>query len=174
MRPLSKRPSNSHLRQSFSCIPVEVGDIEPEWAMFKASIAEAAAQCHRYLKGAATLKHPGGHRWSGKPSDWRKRPSGMCYPRGLLRQLQGTNRPEGQQHQPWRRQSSGCGREFGDAMEKDFWPAPKHFWKTVRHLRRGKRGTIQAVYSKDETLLTSTGKGDRTVERTLWGTPEPD
>ena len=46
--------------------------------------------------------------------------------------------------------------EFGQAMEKDFRLAPKHFWKTVRHLRRGKRGTIQAVYSKDGTLLTST------------------
>ena len=40
-------------------------------------------------------------------------------------------------------------------MEKDFWAAPKRFWKTVRNLRRGKRGTIQAVYSKDGTLLTS-------------------
>ena len=34
--------------------------------------------------------------------------------------------------------------KFGD-MEKDFRSAPKCFWKTVRHLRRGKRGTIQAV-----------------------------
>ena len=46
--------------------------------------------------------------------------------------------------------------EFGEAMEKDFRAAPKRLWKTVRHLRRGKRGTIQAVYSKDGTLLTST------------------
>ena len=30
------------------------------------------------------------------------------------------------------------------------------FWKTVRRLRRGKRETIQAVYSKDGTWLTST------------------
>ena len=34
--------------------------------------------------------------------------------------------------------------------------APKHFCKTIRHLRRGKRGTIHAAYSKDGTLLTST------------------
>ena len=46
--------------------------------------------------------------------------------------------------------------EFGAAMEKDFRSAPRCFWKTIRHLRRGKRGTIQAVYSKDGTLLTST------------------
>ena len=41
-------------------------------------------------------------------------------------------------------------------MEKDFKAAPKRFWKTVCHLRKGKRGTIQAVYSKDGILLTST------------------
>ena len=46
--------------------------------------------------------------------------------------------------------------EFGKAMEKDFRVVPKRFWKAVWHLRRGKRGTIQAVYSKDGTLLTST------------------
>ncbi|KAJ3583968.1 hypothetical protein NHX12_015465 [Muraenolepis orangiensis] len=41
-------------------------------------------------------------------------------------------------------------------MEKDFQSAPKRFWQTIRHLRRGKRGYIQAVYSKGGTLLTST------------------
>ncbi|KAJ3583274.1 hypothetical protein NHX12_029528 [Muraenolepis orangiensis] len=41
-------------------------------------------------------------------------------------------------------------------MEKDFQSAPKRFWQTVRCLRRGKRGSIQAVYSKGGTLLTST------------------
>ncbi|KAJ3583951.1 hypothetical protein NHX12_015448 [Muraenolepis orangiensis] len=41
-------------------------------------------------------------------------------------------------------------------MEKDFQSAPKRFWQTIRRLRRGKRGYIQAVYSKGGTLLTST------------------
>ena len=41
-------------------------------------------------------------------------------------------------------------------MEKDFRVASKCFWRTIRHLRRGNWGTIQAVYSKDGTLLTST------------------
>ena len=45
---------------------------------------------------------------------------------------------------------------FGEDMEKDFRSAPKCFWKTIRHLRRGKQGNIQAVYSRDGTLLTST------------------
>ncbi|KAJ3594015.1 hypothetical protein NHX12_006347, partial [Muraenolepis orangiensis] len=41
-------------------------------------------------------------------------------------------------------------------MEKDFQSAPKRFRPTIRHLRKGKRGSIQAVYSKGGTLLTST------------------
>jgi len=35
---------NSHLRNNFSCIPGEVGNMEPKWAMFRASIVEAAAR----------------------------------------------------------------------------------------------------------------------------------
>ncbi|KAJ3605711.1 hypothetical protein NHX12_027755 [Muraenolepis orangiensis] len=35
-------------------------------------------------------------------------------------------------------------------MEKDFQSAPKRFWQTVRHLRRGKRESIQAVYREGE------------------------
>ena len=34
---------NSHLRESFSQIPREAGDIESEWSMFSTSIVEAAA-----------------------------------------------------------------------------------------------------------------------------------
>ena len=46
--------------------------------------------------------------------------------------------------------------KFREDMEKDFRAAPKLFWKT--NLRRGKQGTIQAVYRKHETLLTSTDR----------------
>ncbi|KAJ3608908.1 hypothetical protein NHX12_023436 [Muraenolepis orangiensis] len=35
-------------------------------------------------------------------------------------------------------------------MEKDFQSAPKRFWQTIRRFRRGKRGSIQAVYSKGD------------------------
>ena len=41
-------------------------------------------------------------------------------------------------------------------MDKDFQATPKRFWKTIWHLRRVKRGTIQAVNLKDGTFLTST------------------
>ncbi len=46
--------------------------------------------------------------------------------------------------------------ERGEAMEKDFKSAPRCFWKTIRHLSKGKRETIQALYSKGRILLTST------------------
>lgn len=46
--------------------------------------------------------------------------------------------------------------EFGEAMEDDFTKAPRFFWKHISHIRRGKQGNTQAVYSKDGTLLTLT------------------
>ena len=50
---------NSHLRRSFSSIPVEVGGIEPEWAVFKASIAEAAAvSCGLRVLGSSRGGNP--------------------------------------------------------------------------------------------------------------------
>jgi hypothetical protein len=50
---------NSHLRLSFSGIPVEVGGIEPEWAVFKASIAEAAAaSCGLRVLGSSRGGNP--------------------------------------------------------------------------------------------------------------------
>lgn len=50
---------NSHLRQSFSDIPVEVGGTEPEWVTFKASIAEAAAgSCGLKVLGASRGGNP--------------------------------------------------------------------------------------------------------------------
>ena len=36
---------NSHLRESFNHFPGETGDVESEWAMFCASIVEAADWC---------------------------------------------------------------------------------------------------------------------------------
>ena len=73
---------NSRLQQSFSGNPVEVGGIEPVWAVFKASIAEAAAaSCGLRFLGSSRGGNPrspwwtpvvdtgGGHQWSGKPSN---------------------------------------------------------------------------------------------------------
>ena len=50
---------NSHLWRSVPGIPVEAGGIEPEWAMFKASIAEAAAvSCGLRVLGASRSGNP--------------------------------------------------------------------------------------------------------------------
>ena len=44
---------NSHLQRNFSCILGEVGDMESEWAMFRTSVVEVAAQsCGRKVIGA--------------------------------------------------------------------------------------------------------------------------
>ena len=52
----SSPTDDSHLRQSFSGIPVEVGGTEPEWAVFKASIAEAAvASCGLRVLGSGVV-----------------------------------------------------------------------------------------------------------------------
>ncbi|XP_054456755.1 sodium- and chloride-dependent betaine transporter-like [Anoplopoma fimbria] len=96
---------NSHLRRSFSGIPVEVGGIEPEWAVFKASIAEAAvASCGLRVLGSSR----GGYRQA-------RRAAAAAVSEAKQR--------------VW--------EKFGEAMEKDFRSAPKCFWKTIRHLRRG-------------------------------------
>ncbi|KAK5915625.1 hypothetical protein CesoFtcFv8_001198 [Champsocephalus esox] len=54
---------NSHLRRRFSGIPVEVGDIEPEWSVFKPFIAEAAA-------GSCGLKVLGASRGGNPRTSW--------------------------------------------------------------------------------------------------------
>ncbi|TWW67426.1 HEAT repeat-containing protein 3 [Takifugu flavidus] len=46
--------------------------------------------------------------------------------------------------------------EFGEAVGNDFRTASKRFWTTIRRLRKGKQCTVNAVYSGDGVLLTST------------------
>ncbi len=103
-------------------------------------------------QGAVTLKHCSEHQWSGKSFDWIRSLFQIYYVGGLRRLLQSTDRFGGWRSRPSLRQSSGCGR----SSTKDFWLAPRCFWKTIWHLRKGKQGTIQAVYSKGGALLTTT------------------
>ena len=49
---------NSHLRKNFSCIPGEVGDMESEWTMFRASIAEVMARSCGQKAVVAATKNP--------------------------------------------------------------------------------------------------------------------
>ena len=60
-----RRIFNSQLRQSFNHILREAGDVESEWAVFRASVAEAADRsCCRKVVGACHGGNPqtaGGH-----------------------------------------------------------------------------------------------------------------
>ncbi|TKS65465.1 putative 149 kDa protein ORF 2 [Collichthys lucidus] len=48
-----RKSFNSHLRESFSHVPGEAGDIESEWTLFRSSIVEAADRsCGRKVVGA--------------------------------------------------------------------------------------------------------------------------
>ncbi len=49
--------------------------------------------------------------------------------------------------------------EFGEANEKNFWWAPKCFWKTGWHLRRGKWG-IEKKKALIQTLQVSLKQAD--------------
>ncbi|KAK5904105.1 hypothetical protein CesoFtcFv8_005702 [Champsocephalus esox] len=150
----------SHLRRTFSGIPVEVGDIEPECSVFKASIAEAAA-------GSRGLKVLGSSRGGNPRTSWWTPVvrEAVRLKKEAFRDMLSRGTPEAvARYRQVRRAAASAVAEakqrvwekFGEDMEKDFRAAPKLFWKTVRHLRRGKQGTIQAVSSKDGTLLTST------------------
>ncbi|XP_077956447.1 uncharacterized protein LOC120824534 [Gasterosteus aculeatus] len=151
---------NSHLRRSFSHIPVEVGDIEPEWSMFKTSIAEAAAvSCGLKVLDASRGGNPRTPWWTPVVRE------AVRLKKEAFRVMISGGTPEAVAvYQQARRAAASAvmeakqrvWEEFGVTMEKDFRSAPKCFWKTIRHLRRGKQGTIQAVYSKDGTLLTAT------------------
>uniref|UniRef100_A0A8D2ZX27 Endonuclease/exonuclease/phosphatase domain-containing protein n=1 Tax=Scophthalmus maximus TaxID=52904 RepID=A0A8D2ZX27_SCOMX len=150
---------NSHLRRSFSEIPVEVGGIEPEWEMLKASIAEAAAvSCGLKVLGASRGGNPRTPWWTPVVRE------AVQLKKESFRDMLSQRTPEAvARYRRARRAAASAVSEakqrmwekFGEVMEKDFRSAPRCFWKTIRHLRRGKRGTIHAVYSKDGTLLTS-------------------
>ena len=62
-----RRIFNSHLRLSFGHIPREAGDIESEWAVFRAAVAEAADQsCGRKVVGACRGSNPRTQWWTPK------------------------------------------------------------------------------------------------------------
>uniref|UniRef100_A0A672IJD6 Formin homology 2 domain containing 1 n=1 Tax=Salarias fasciatus TaxID=181472 RepID=A0A672IJD6_SALFA len=65
VEPSVSRVFNSHLRESFSHVPREAGDIESEWTMFSTSIVEAAARsCGRKVSGACRGGNPRTRWWT--------------------------------------------------------------------------------------------------------------
>ncbi|KAK7921963.1 hypothetical protein WMY93_008865 [Mugilogobius chulae] len=136
------RAFNSHLRESFSQLPGETGDIESEWTLFSASIVNAAPRAvvaRSRVPVAAAIPEPGGgHRNTPEAVDrylQAKRTAARAVAEAKTRD--------------WER--------FGEAMEEDYRSASKKFWQTIRRLRRGKQCFTNTVYSAGGELLTSTG-----------------
>ena len=152
---------NSHLRESFSRIPGEVGDIESEWTMFSASIVDAAARsCGRRVSGACRGGNPRTRWWTPVVRDAVKQKK-ECY----LSLLAGGTPEAADRYRLAKRAAARAvaeaktrvWEEFGEAMEEDYRSASKRFWQTVRRLRRGKQLSTNTVYSAGGELLTSTG-----------------
>ncbi|XP_077940565.1 uncharacterized protein LOC144384606 [Gasterosteus aculeatus] len=154
---------NSHLRRSFSHIPVEVGDIEREWCMFKTSIAEAAAvSCGLKVLGASRGGNPRTPWWTpvvreavpteegglpGYDIRWDSggscsvptgsKGSSLCRDGGKAASMGGV----------WGNYGEGLSVGTKVLLEDHLAPQEGETILTVH---------IQAVYSKDGTLLTAT------------------
>ncbi|XP_054643965.1 uncharacterized protein LOC129188028 [Dunckerocampus dactyliophorus] len=155
-----RRVFSSHLRQSFSCIPGEDEDIESEWALFRASIAEAANRsCGRKVVSASRGGKPRTRWWTPEVR------AAVKLKKESYRAWMACGTPEAADgyRQAKRHAASAVveaktrvWEEFGEAMKHDFWSASKRFWQTVRRLRKGKQCPVHTVYSGDGGLLTST------------------
>ncbi len=152
---------NSHLRESFSQIPGEVGDIESEWTMFSTSIADAAARsCGRKVAGACRGGNPRTRWWTPEVRDavrLKKESYRALLASGTPEAADGYRRAKRAAARAVAEAKTRSWEEFGEAMEEDFRSASKKFWQTVRRLRRGKQCFTNTVYSAGGELLTSTG-----------------
>ncbi|TWW73571.1 hypothetical protein D4764_15G0009650 [Takifugu flavidus] len=155
-----RRSFNSHLRESFDHIPGEAGDIESEWTMFRASIVEAADRCcGRKVVGACRGGNARTRWWTPVVRD------AVRLKEESYRALLACGTPEAADRYWQAKRSAATAvaeaktwawEEFGEAMENDFRTASKRFWTTIRRLRKGKQCIVNAVYSGDGVLLTST------------------
>ncbi|TWW74534.1 hypothetical protein D4764_14G0005370, partial [Takifugu flavidus] len=131
-----RRSFNSHIRESFDHVPGEVGDIESEWTMFRASIVEAADQCcGRKVVGVCRGGNARTHWWTPAVRD-AVRLKKESY-RALL----------------------ACGTpEAADRYRHAKWSAAMAVAeaKTRHGKSSGKQCTVNTVYSGDSVLLTST------------------
>ena len=151
---------NSHLRESFDHVPGEAGDIESEWAMFRASIVKAADRsCGRKVVGACRGSNPRTRWWTPAVRDAVKLKKESYRAFLACRTPEAADRYRQTKWSTARAVAEAKTRtweEFGEAMEKDFRTASKRFWTTIRRLRRGKQRAVNTVYGGDGALLTST------------------
>nr|XP_057925644.1 craniofacial development protein 2-like [Doryrhamphus excisus] len=156
-----RRVFNSHLRQSFfTCIPGEDRDIESKWAIFRASIAEAADRsCSRKAVGASRGGRPQTRWWTPEVR------AAVKLKKESYRALMACGTPEAADRYRQAKRFAALAvveaktrvwEEFGEAMGHDFRSASKRFWQTIRRLRKGKQCPVHTVYSGDGDLLTST------------------
>nr|XP_049618390.1 uncharacterized protein LOC125993656 isoform X2 [Syngnathus scovelli] len=146
-----RKSFNFHLRQSFSHVPGEAGDIESEWTMFRASIVEVVGAC----RGG----NPRTRWWTPAVRDAVK------LKKESYRAVLACGTPEAADRYRMAKRNAASAvaeaktrawEEFGEAMENDFRMASRKFWSTIRRLRRGKQCNVNTVYSGDGVLLTST------------------
>ena len=145
---------NSHLQESFDHVPGEAGDIESEWAMFRASIVKAANRsCGRNsqtrwwtpaVRDAVKLME------SYRVLKETFLACGTLEAAGRYRQAKQSADAAGAEAK------ARTWEEFGEAMENDFWTALKRFWTTIRCLRRGRQCIVNTVYGGGGALLNST------------------
>uniref|UniRef100_A0A8C5HIH4 Reverse transcriptase domain-containing protein n=1 Tax=Gouania willdenowi TaxID=441366 RepID=A0A8C5HIH4_GOUWI len=155
-----RRSFNFHLRENFNHVSEEAGDIESEWAMFRASVAEAADRCcGRKVVGACRGGNTRTRWWTPGVRDAVK------LKKESYRAFLTCGTPETADRYRRAKRSAATAvaeakartrEEFGEAMENDFRSASKRFWTTIRRLRRGKQCTVNTIYGADGALLTST------------------
>jgi len=132
--------------------------MEPEWAMFRASIVEAAARsCGQKAVGACREER---NRWWTPVVKEAVRLKKEAFRAWLA---QGSPETADGYREAGRAVASAVTEaktwvweEFGEAMEKDFRLASRKFWQTVRRLRKGKQGLAQAVLCRGGEQLTQT------------------
>ncbi|TWW80160.1 hypothetical protein D4764_10G0011900 [Takifugu flavidus] len=131
-----------------------------EWTMFHASIVEAADRCcGRKVVGACRGGNVRTRWWTPVVRD------AVRLKKESYRALLACGTPEAADRYRQAKRSAATAvaeaktrawEEFGEAMENNFRTASKRFLSTIRHLRKGKQCTVNAVYSGDGVLLTST------------------
>nr|XP_049591160.1 uncharacterized protein LOC125978127 [Syngnathus scovelli] len=126
-----RKSFNSHLRQSFSHVPGEAGDIESQWTMFRASIVEAADRsCGRKVVGACRGGNPRTRWWTPAVRDAVK------LKKESYRAVLACGTPEAADRYRMAKRNAASAvaeaktwawEEFGEAMENDFRTASRKF-----------------------------------------------
>ncbi|XP_016520903.1 uncharacterized protein LOC107834312 [Poecilia formosa] len=119
-----RRSFNSHLQQNFEHVPGEVGDIESEWTMFRASTAEAAYRsCGWKVVGPCRVSNPRTRWWTPSVRDavkLKKESYRAFLACGTPEAADGYQRAKRHAARVAAEAKTRAWEEFGDAMEKDF------------------------------------------------------